>query len=928
MCSTISIFGQDVKALVREYDDSSGEERREVANVLMKFFLSQEYTDTLVQWPPAKESTMDLVVYSHAANWYLDNSMYGYAETYGKKAIDAYNANVDDNDYANALYAVSQALQRKGDLYNALVYQKKCFELDEKSGNKPNVSSSLNTMASLCLMARQPHEALEYALRSIAIERELGREEQLAIRLGMASEIYLALNDPAHALSTAHEAYELDKHGERDSKAAIRLSQMAAALIALHRYQEAESTISRALPILEAVNNTNSVSICYNQLGQLAIDRGDTAAAATHYEKARVLAISTGNKNVDRTASYGLFQAYRDTDPAKALKHLEHYSTLCDSMYKQETAALLGQFHSQYQNSQLTKKNDLLSQKNSNQHQLIIWSVIAILLLLGLLITLYCLLHIRTKATRMMRHIEKVRLNFYTKMTHELRTPLTVAMGESENIYLGRITEDEEIRHSALIINRNARHMLTITNQLLDITKIRTATTKPLWRHGNIRVFTAIMVESFHLWARQRNISLEYHHSGTTEVIDFPADYYQKIVYNLLSNSLKYTHEEGEIRISTATDGKQIELTVTDNGNGISEEDLPHIFEVFYVSNITTDSLSTGIGLALIKHLTDQLGGTVDVETEVGKGTTFHLVIPCQHKEKQVLPWSEEEKVEVMPANFTTKTTDSTDDDLRDKILVIDDNDDVRHYMGSLLRKDYSIYYASNGKQGIEKAKAIVPNLIITDLMMPGVSGEELCSTIRHDTITAHIPIIVVTAKVTTADKLTCLKAGADVFLVKPFNPDELLVHVEQLLAQRRQLAQLYSRHLHTTDSEDDTATIKTLNESDRQFLEKLDGIIYEQIEKGAADVETIASILCISSKQLRRKMFAITGETTIAYILHIRLERALLLLDNHPEMSIADIATKCGFDDNAHFSRTFKQFYELTPTQYRKKKKETDGQL
>ena len=153
-------------------------------------------------------------------------------------------------------------------------------------------------------------------------------------------------------------------------------------------------------------------------------------------------------------------------------------------------------------------------------------------------------------------------------------------------------------------------------------------------------------------------------------------------------------------------------------------------------------------------------------------------------------------------------------------------------------------------------------------------------------------------------------------------------MHVEQLLAQRRQLSQLYSRHLHTTDSEDDTATIKTLNESDRQFLEKLDGIIYEQIEKGAADVETIASILCISSKQLRRKMFAITGETTIAYILHIRLERALLLLDNHPEMSIADIATKCGFDDNAHFSRTFKQFYELTPTQYRKKKKETDGQL
>lgn len=929
-CNTISVFGQDVKTLIQEYDESSGDDRREAANELMKYLFAQEYTDTLVQWPPTKETTMDMVVYGNIANWYLDNSKYNEAERYGKKAIDAYNHDVNNDDYANALYAVSHALQCKGDFFNAIEYQKKCYELDDKSGNKPNISSSLNTLAALYLMARQPREALGYATRAIAIERELGRDEKLAIRLGMASEIYLALNDPAHSLSTAYEAYELDKQGERDAKAAIRLSQISAALIAMQRYQEAEKTINRALPILEAVDNENSVSICHNQLGLLAMNRGDKKLAATHYEKALHLSETTGNKSVEQTASKGLFEAYRDIDPALALKYLEHYSELCDSMYKDDTAALLERFHSEYQNIELTKQNDQLSKENDNQQQLIVWTSSTIALLLILLATLYILLRTRIKAARMMKEQEKTRLDFYAKMTHELRTPLIVMSGLSENIYLGRVTEDEKIRQFARIINRNVHQMETITNQLLDISKIRGSVAPPRWRHGNIKLFTSLITESFTYWARQRNISLEYQHSGTTENIDFPTDYYQKIVYNLLSNSLKYTPVEGEIRVTTATDGKQLELTVSDNGNGILEKDLPHVFELFYVSSETAGTLSTGIGLALIKQMTDYLKGNVDIETEVGKGTTIHVVIPCRHDGVEIQPWNNDQDQDkilyVQPDDLTIETTDSTDDDLRDKILVIDDNDDVRQFLGSLLQEDYAIFYAKNGKEGVEKAKTIIPNLIITDLMMPGMNGEQLCRSIRQDTLTAHIPIILVTAKLNAEDKLACIKAGADVYLAKPFSSDELRIQVQQLLIQRKRLSELYSKHLHTTETEPDPETEKTLSENDRLFLEKMDSIIYEQIEKGAADVETIASILCISSKQLRRKMFAITGETTIAYILHIRLERALLLLDNHPEMSISDIATKCGFDDNAHFSRTFKQFYELTPTQYRKKKKESDN--
>ena len=249
-------------------------------------------------------------------------------------------------------------------------------------------------------------------------------------------------------------------------------------------------------------------------------------------------------------------------------------------------------------------------------------------------------------------------------------------------------------------------------------------------------------------------------------------------------------------------------------------------------------------------------------------------------------------------------------------MLIVEDNDDVMGYIRSLLTHDYALYMASNGTEGLEKAHQIIPDIIITDLMMPGIDGLQLCERIKSDPLLSHIPVVVVTAKSEDADRIRGLKAGADAYLVKPFIANELLVRVEKLLLLRQQLRERFSQAILQHEEQPK----EELNPIDQQFLEKMNQTIADQMEKGQIDVESISSAMCMSSKQLRRKLLAITGETTSSYVLHLRLNKAKDLLDQAPDLNIGDIALRCGFEDNAHFARAFKQYFNLTPTQYRKK--------
>ncbi len=542
--------------------------------------------------------------------------------------------------------------------------------------------------------------------------------------------------------------------------------------------------------------------------------------------------------------------------------------------------------------------------------------ILTIMLLAALLTIAYISLKSKAKANKSMREEGKSRLDFFLKLAHEFRTPLTIIIGLSENIENGKTATNEDIIKAAQVIKRNGRLMQELTNQLLELSKINSNYNEVVWRRGDVVACTQMIVDSFMPLAAQRGISLQYTPAQKEVCIAFVPDYHNKIFNNLIFNSLKYTKEGGRVDVSTSLEAEDFIIIVADTGIGISEARLPHIFNEFYTSNDNTTNVNTGIGLAMVKHIIDQLGGNIDVKSTVGKGTTFTISIPLREDDKHIPAYDIENKALEKADDEDLFIDDEQEDNSRTRILIVEDNTDVIAYLSSLLRTEYAIIYAKDGIDGLRKAKEQVPDLIVSDLMMPGMDGFQLCQTIRSTPLLAHIPFIIITAKVSEDDRILGLKAGADAYLAKPFNPDVLMVRISQLIAQRQQLRDRFTQAI--TNNEPQSMK-EQLSEMDRGFLNRIGDIVRQQMGTGNIDVESVAAKLCISSKQLRRKLYAITGETTVAFIMQIRLAEAYKQLIGQPQLTVSEIAIKCGFEDGGYFTKAFKQQYKITPTQLRK---------
>ena len=419
---------------------------------------------------------------------------------------------------------------------------------------------------------------------------------------------------------------------------------------------------------------------------------------------------------------------------------------------------------------------------------------------------------------------------------------------------------------------------------------------------------------------------MAYEGAGKDIEADYVNDYIQKIVINLLSNALKNTPNGGKVRLKSRTDGGKLVLTVSDTGTGIDAEDLPHIFEAFYLGKHTTAGQGTGIGLALTRKTVETMHGTIDVKSSPGEGTVFTVKLPLRQKGVDIT------KNTLHPAStevFRTEDIDAQllvdspvgDDDSRNRILIVEDNREVALYIGSLLASQYDVFYAEDGEQGLEKARQLVPDIIITDVMMPCMDGLQLCRQIRQEQLTCHIPVIVVTARVGDENRLKGLEAGATAYLNKPFNADELVLLVKNLLLQQLLLQQQFANRKETPQSEDATSDHEDqqaiVTSLDQRFLENLHKLVLEGMKEQHTDVEHLAPLMAMSQTQLRRKISAITGYSPAKYIMQLRIEEAKRLLRQYPAVTIIEVAFSTGFADNAHFTKVFHRYTDMTPMQY-----------
>lgn len=368
------------------------------------------------------------------------------------------------------------------------------------------------------------------------------------------------------------------------------------------------------------------------------------------------------------------------------------------------------------------------------------------------------------------------------------------------------------------------------------------------------------------------------------------------------------------VTISTETRNNSFILTVQDNGCGISAQDLPYIFDAFYQCNSSSRTAGSGIGLSLVKQLVEAMNGTVSVESQENSGTRFAVELPISQSINQIMPLTEKPAIgEILVADGEESLTVETEDDTFTRILIVEDNNDVSTFIGSVIN-NANIYYARNGKEGLEKALQIVPDVIITDIMMPEMNGIEMCEKIRQSEILCHIPIIIISAKAEQKDKIEGIKSGADAFLHKPFNAEELNITINSLLERRKLIQEHFERN-----SSKDSVPIEKFSVNDKEFLNKVIDLVHAQMASQNVNINDLADSLNMTSRQLNRKINAITGNNISKYIIEVRMLHAKHLLDSNKDYTVAEVAYKCGYEENSNFTRAFKFLYGITPTQYRK---------
>ncbi len=549
----------------------------------------------------------------------------------------------------------------------------------------------------------------------------------------------------------------------------------------------------------------------------------------------------------------------------------------------------------------------------------------------------------RFQLKRKLEHAETLRLleldtvksRLYANITHEFRTPLTLLLGPTERL-LHEKALDEETRGVLQTVQRNAGRLLILVNQLLDLAKLESGKLTLHYTQGEVLGYLKYLLESFHSLAEQKNIRLHFLTELDALVMDFDAEKLQQIVSNLLSNSLKFTPENGQVYLSAAVrpnmgataetrdilPAECLALHIRDTGVGIPEDKLPFIFDRFYQvdDSHTRAGEGTGIGLALTRELVKLMDGVISVKSQSGQGTTFEVLLPI-HREAPVgaAPPVAEPPLPTAPLAWLSTLPEA--DAETPLVLLVEDNADVVAYLATCL-PNYRLLTAKNGAEGLESAIANVPDIVISDVMMPRMDGFELCRRLKNDNRTSHIPVILLTAKADLAAKLEGLEQGADVYLAKPFHREELLLHIRILLENRRRLQQYYLQVAGLTDlaSTPDTDGVPA-NPMEDHFVQQVRIAVEARLDDCDFDVEQLCRTLALSHSQLHRKLSALTGFSANRFIRTVRLNRAKeLLLD--PNLKISAVAYDCGFNDPAYFSRAFKQAFGLTPQTWREEQK------
>ena len=516
----------------------------------------------------------------------------------------------------------------------------------------------------------------------------------------------------------------------------------------------------------------------------------------------------------------------------------------------------------------------------------------------------------------------QVKSRFFDNMSHEFRTPLTLIIGPLEDLLdRSKATLPAPVRQVMSVIYQNAQRLLRLINELLDLSKLEADSTALRVRRGDLVPWLERLAAAFSSHAEQRKITLLFEPEADHIVAAFDAEKLDKVFINLLSNAFKFTPEGGTVRLRVAAQAHHIEIRVKDTGPGIPPAILPTLFDRFQQGSweAATTQAGTGIGLALVKALLDQHRGQIRVESEVGFGSEFIVTLPRGleiEEAASMLPTHEEpprldvDLGEMEQAASEVPFLDASPSEEAPLVLLVDDHREMRAYLRACLAPDYQVLEAADGAEGLAQAGALVPDLIITDVMMPVMDGHAFCRALRADDVLNHIPVIMLTAKASPLSEVAGLETGADDYLVKPFNAGALRARVERLIARQRQLRARFSREVVIQPGD------ITVSSAEEAFIQRAREVVENHLSDVHFNVDAFSEALGMSLRQLQRKLSALTGLAPKAFIRTIRLQRAAQLLEKRFG-TVAEVAYAVGFNNPTYFTKCFREAYGVPPSGY-----------
>ncbi|MBU2884766.1 response regulator [Gilvimarinus agarilyticus] len=840
----------------------------------------------------------------------------------------------------NVLTGLGYAYMDKGDLGKAMEYALLALKKREKNNDLHNIAGSYVQLAIIFheeygfgdeSIKTNEKKSLRYNLRALKIFKQINSEVNIGIVSTNIGANYSRLDMLDSCLHFYKQALAISTRLGNKYGMAIDNNNMGVVLKDFEEYDRALFYLKNADHLYVELNHPNGRLDPLRTISRIYGTMDQPYEGLKYAKEALKISRELNSAKQLMKSTFLIHSSFAQVDSFRqAYDMLTLYKNMSDSIYDNKRDEQMREQELAYNVEK--KEQQIIDLERSNElaqlrRNILIGSLLAIVLIAFLL---YNQQRLKSKRNQLLfekeQEVDRMKSKFFANISHEFRTPLTLLMGPID--HLTEISNDPRQLHFLDMMKRNTSRLLNQVNQLLDLSKLDAGQLKLKVVKIDPVPFIKGIVMSFETLASNQEVNLSFLHNN--EISDFYADQdaVEKIVANLLSNALKFTPSKGIIKVEIANIESSellaksvaaLELIVTDSGIGVDEELQKHIFDRYYHTDSDLQA-STGIGLALVKELVDSHFGIIRVDSQKGKGSTFTIHLPTgKNHWKNININESQEQVETMGLSISSERSTKSPLMMEEvkisnnpSILIIENNEDVRYFISEILKNQFQTLVASDGMQGIEKAQDELPDLIITDIMMPGLDGYEVTKQLKSNIKTSHIPVIMLTAKVGLKNKLLGLETEADEYMTKPFSASELIARVNNLISSRTKLREQFREAITMGPNR------ITVTSIDAEFVNKVKSLIELNMADTNLSVEFLGDQIGMSRSQIYRKLHAITGFSPNQLIRELRLVRAMDLLKNNSG-TVSEIAYMVGFNTPNYFNTCFNKKYGTPPGEVKK---------